>query len=83
MNNDIIAIYITHIQNYFECTNCLYDDDDIMDIIITSEHEKNRKCIYNVENYVEHIVPSFSSESFKLHFRYLYNNNINNRFYYN
>jgi len=66
MNNDIIAICIA--QKYLECTNYLYDDDDIMDIII-SENEKNSNCIYNIENYVEHVIPLLSSKNFKSHFR--------------
>jgi len=47
----------------------LYDDED-MDIVITSQNNKNCiQRIYNIRNYVEHVVPSLSSESFKSHFR--------------
>jgi len=41
-----------------------------MDIVITSPNNKNRiqRRIYNIQNYIEYIVP-LSSESFKSHFR--------------
>lgn len=48
MNNDIMAISIA--QNYLECSNYLYDDDDMIDIIITSENGKNKNRICNIEN---------------------------------
>lgn len=52
----------------------------MIDIIITSENGKNKNCIYNIENYVEGIIPSLSSECFKSHFWYVYDNIINNSF---
>lgn len=69
MDSNILAICIA--QNYFECTNYLfnlYDDSDIINVILTSKNEKE-KHICNVENYVEQIIPSLSSEYFKSHFR--------------
>jgi len=57
-------------KNYLECTTMVYFyDDKDMGIVITSQNNKNRiQRIYNIRNYVEHIVLSFSSESFKSHF---------------
>jgi len=46
----------------------LYDDEDIMDIVITSQNNRIQRRIYNIQNYVEYVVPSLSSESFKSHF---------------
>lgn len=78
MDNNVIAICIA--QKYFECEiNYLYYDmDDDVDIIIniTSENENKKNRIFNIKNYVEHIVPSLSSECFKSHFRYVYSNII-------
>jgi len=48
-----------------------YNDEDIMDIVITSQNNKNciQRRIYNIPNYVEYVVLSLSNESFKSHFR--------------
>nr|XP_012222949.1 PREDICTED: putative nuclease HARBI1 [Linepithema humile] len=68
MNKDIAAICI--VKNYLDIYSYLCDDEEI-DIIITSQNITNENRIKNIENYVEHIVPSLSSEYFKSHFRML------------
>jgi len=46
----------------------LYDDEDIMDVVITSQNNRIECRIYYIQNYVEYVVPTLSSESFKSHF---------------
>jgi len=58
----------------------LYDDEDIMDIIITLQNNRIQRRIYDIQNYVEYVVLSLNSESFKSHFLLVYSNIINNNF---
>lgn len=66
---DAVLTYI--VKSFLDYTIYLYDDEEVDIVVSTVLLPKDRVRIPKIGGYVEHVIPSLSSESFKMHFRYV------------
>jgi len=71
---DLVIILALEIRKYLEDVSST--DSDIDEVLDNIDMFNKRRKISKVHNYVEITVPTLTDQDFKIHFRYIYINNI-------